>query len=77
MATRLRKIDPWEKRAKMNIAMRRGEKSIGYFGKLTYCGEELVFEDDFTDYSSPSDLPVHHEVLQPQHHTQPEQSASS
>lgn len=61
----------------MNIAMKRGEKTIGYFGKLTYCGEELVFEDDITDCSFPSDLPEHHEESQPLHHIQSNLPASS
>jgi len=28
----------------MKIALRRGERVVGYSGKLTYCGQELEFE---------------------------------
>lgn len=31
---------------KMKICLRRGERVVGYSGKLTYCGAELTFEGD-------------------------------
>lgn len=44
---------------RMKIALRRGEKVFGYSGKLTYCGEELLFEgeDDLVSPKSPVAFP--------------------
>lgn len=41
-----RKIHDETSPPKMRIALNRGEKTVGYSGKLTYCGGELLFDDD-------------------------------